>query len=147
MSFSLLRMRFIFTYNPEIMKQEIRDDQTIGEVQEMFHHLFPFLMIDFFERNTHGLIKNKFSKPVLNRQKLLGEFRLDKIDGGDLVIAKDTRVKEFEQYIDSTYCLHAQIFRRSGNVWLETTVTNNWTLDEQNSQGEMITMQMSHHEE
>ena len=127
------------------MKQEIRDDQTIAEVEEIFHHLFPFLKIYFFERNTHGLIKNKFSKPILNRKKLLGEFRLDKIDGGDLRIAKNIRVKEFEQYIDSTYCLHAQVFRLSGNVWLATTITNNWTLEEQNRQGELITMQMSHH--
>ncbi len=127
------------------MKQEIRDDQTIGEVQEIFHHLFPYLKVDFFERNTHGLLKNKFARPIINREKLLGEFRLDKIDGGDLTITKSIKVKEFEQYIDSTYCLHAQIFRRSGNVWLETTVTNNWTLEEQNWQGELITRQMSNH--
>jgi hypothetical protein len=127
------------------MKQEIRDDQTIEEVQEVFHHLFPFLKVDFFERDTHGLKKNKFEKPIINREKLLGEFRLDKIDGGDLIIAKDIKVKEFEHYFDSTYSLHAQVFRRSGNVWLETSVTSNWTLEEQNRQGEVITMQMSHH--
>jgi len=138
-------MKFSFTYNPQTMKQEIRDDQTIGEVQEIFHHLFPFLKVDFFERNTHGLVKNKFSRPVMNRKKLLGEFRLDTIDEGELRIEKDIKVKEFEQYIDSTYSLHAQIFRLSGNVWLATTVTNNWTLEEQNRQGELITMQMNHH--
>ena len=124
------------------MNQEIRDDQSIGEVQEMFHSLFPFLKVDFFERDTHGLVKNKLNKPAINSRKLLGEFRLDKIDGGDLLIGKDISVKRFEQYIDSMYCLHAQVFRRSGNVWLETTVTNNWTLEEQNRQGELITMQM-----
>lgn len=125
------------------MKPEITDNQTIGEVQEIFHYLFPFLKVDFFERDTHGLVKNKLNQPVLNRKKMLGEFRLDKVDDGELLIAKNTRVREFEQYIDSTYCLHAQVFRRSGNVWLETTITNNWTLEEQNSQGELLTTQMS----
>ncbi len=124
------------------MKQEIKDDQTIEEVQEMFHHLFPFLKVDFFERHTNGLLKNKRDQPIINRNKLLGEFRLDKIDDGELAITNNIKVREFEQYIDATYCLHAQVFRRSGNVWLETTVTGNWTLEEQNRQGELITMQM-----
>ncbi len=124
------------------MKQVIKDDQTIEEVQEMFHHLFPFLKVVFFERHTNGLLKNKMNQPIIDRNKLLGGFRLDKIDNGELVIAGDIKVREFEQYIDSAYCLHAQVFRRSGNVWLETTVTSNWTLEEQNWQGQLITMQM-----
>ncbi|MEO8174312.1 MAG: hypothetical protein ABI581_14555 [Sediminibacterium sp.] len=127
------------------MKQAIRDDQTIEEVQDIFHHLFPFLKVDFFERDTHGLKKDKFNRPAINAKKLFGEFRLDKIDGGDFVIAKDIRISQLEQYIDSNYCLHVQVFRKTGNVWLETTITNNWTLDEQNRQGEIITLQMSHH--
>ncbi len=124
------------------MKQEIKDDQTIEEVQEMFHHLFPFLKVVFFERHPDGLLKNKLNQPIIDRNKLLGEFRLDKIDNGELVITNDIKVSEFEQYIDASYCLHAQVFRRSGNVWLETTVTSNWTLEEQNWQGQLITMQM-----
>lgn len=124
------------------MKQEIKDDQTIEEVQEIFHHLFPFLKVVFFERHLNGLLKNKLNQPIIDSNKLLGGFRLDKIDNGELIITSDIKVKEFEQYIDSTYCLHAQVFRRSGNVWLETTVTGNWTLGEQNMQGQLITVQM-----
>ena len=33
----------------------------------------------------------------------------------------------------------AEIFRRSGNVWVETFLTSNWTLDQQNLEGEEIT--------
>jgi hypothetical protein len=31
-----------------------------------------------------------------------------------------------------------QVFRKSGKVWLETTVTDGWTLEEQNLQGEAL---------
>ena len=36
------------------------------------------------------------------------------------------------------YGLGVQVFRKSGNVWLETTVTDSWTLKEQNDQGESL---------
>ena len=35
-----------------------------------------------------------------------------------------------------TFGLSAQVFRLSGDVWLETTSTDNWTLEEQNSTGQ-----------
>ena len=35
--------------------------------------------------------------------------------------------KEFDLFI--------QVFRRSGNLWLETTATDNWSLHHQNEQG------------
>jgi hypothetical protein len=31
-----------------------------------------------------------------------------------------------------------QVFRQSGRVWLETTRTDDWTLAEQNKQGEEL---------
>jgi hypothetical protein len=38
---------------------------------------------------------------------------------------------EVEKMVEETAGLHVQIFRKSGNVWLETTVSDHLTLDEQ----------------
>jgi hypothetical protein len=45
-------------------------------------------------------------------------------------------VSNLEQKFRDVYGLSVQVFRRSGKAWLETTFTDGWTLEEQNSQGE-----------
>ncbi len=120
------------------MRQEITDEQTIAEVQELFHYIFPFLKIDFFEKDLTDV--NKINKPVANTGRRLGEFRPAKNEASSIWLDKFIKVNELERYINATYRLQAQVFRRSRNVWLETTITNNWTLEEQNKQGEMLTV-------
>ncbi|MBK6949217.1 MAG: hypothetical protein IPH16_15200 [Haliscomenobacter sp.] len=44
-------------------------------------------------------------------------------------------VREFEQAFYDTYGLNVQVFRRSGNIWIQTTATDSWTLAEQNRKG------------
>jgi hypothetical protein len=36
------------------------------------------------------------------------------------------------------YGIHVQLFRKSGKVWINTSVTSSWTLEEQNKQGEVL---------
>lgn len=45
-------------------------------------------------------------------------------------------VKLFEEKIKDISGLNIQVFRKSGKLWLETTVTDNWTLQQQNEEGE-----------
>ncbi len=45
------------------------------------------------------------------------------------------RVNELEQSFADTFGLGVRVFRKSGKSWLETTVTDGWTLEEQNNQG------------
>ena len=54
---------------------------------------------------------------------------------GDIVIKPDMEVGVLEQIFESKYGIHVQIFRKSGDLWLETSATDNWTLQEQNLTG------------
>ena len=47
-------------------------------------------------------------------------------------------VSDLEQKFAELFGLSVQVFRKSANVWLETTVTDGWTLEEQNRQGEAL---------
>ena len=127
--------------NTLTMNLDITDDQTIVQVQGRFHHFYPFLKIDFFENFMQVYPKEKQFRPI-DYSRLLGEFRVQGNAADIIPVNNDMKVKEIENAIDEAYGLRAQIFRRSGNVWLETTVTNNWSLEEQNRQGEMITTQL-----
>jgi hypothetical protein len=57
---------------------------------------------------------------------------------GSIVISPQMTVLDLEQHFKMIYGLSAQVFRKSGKVWLETTVTDSWTLEEQNRQGESL---------
>jgi hypothetical protein len=52
------------------------------------------------------------------------------------------KVTDLEKEFNSLYKLQTQVFRKSGNIWLEATITDGWTLEEQNNQGEIITSQL-----
>jgi len=47
-------------------------------------------------------------------------------------------VAEMEERFRDIYGLGVQVFRKSGTIWLETTVTDGWTLEDQNKQGEAL---------
>ena len=45
------------------------------------------------------------------------------------------KVNELEKIFKDRFNLAVQVFRKSGNLWLETTMTDNWTLQQQNNHG------------
>ena len=53
------------------------------------------------------------------------------IKTGQLLIERNTPVWQLERLFEDEYALHAQVFRKSGKTWLETSVTDNLTLEEQ----------------
>ncbi|MFM9943870.1 MAG: hypothetical protein ACKVQB_01415, partial [Bacteroidia bacterium] len=74
-------------------------------------------------------------KLIKPHNKTLGECRTQH-NTCEIVITPEMTVNDLEQSFGNTYGLGVQVFRQSGRVWLETTVTDSWTLKEQNSQGE-----------
>ena len=57
---------------------------------------------------------------------------------GIITITPNMTVVDLEQRFNDVYGLGVEVFRKSGKVWLETTVTDGWTLEEQNLQGEAL---------
>ncbi len=125
-----------------VMLIELDDNMNIAAVQQLFNTVFPFLRIEFFEEDVKkddGIIKRRH---IRNSSRVLGEFRPKHNGHGNISIKPDMTVASLEDNFSTTYTLYTQVFRRSGNVWLETTITDGWSLEEQNRQGEMITSQM-----
>jgi hypothetical protein len=70
-------------------------------------------------------------------EKNLSEFRTPD-NTNILALDGEMRVADLESGFLSIYGLVVQVLRKSGKVWLETTLTDNWTLNEQNKQGEAL---------
>jgi len=47
-------------------------------------------------------------------------------------------VKELEKIFEDRLGLSVLVYRKSGNLWLEPTMTDNWTLAQQNENGRQI---------
>lgn len=118
------------------MKLLISDKRKISAIQEEFNQLFPFLKIDFFQK-LHKPRRDVPKSQIKLLHKTISEFRSTH-KNGTLTVIPSMTVTELEKKLNETFGLSAQVFRKSGNVWLKTTVTDCWTLEEQNKQGEEL---------
>ena len=119
------------------MKIEINDNRKIFAIQKEFNSTFPYLKLEFFSRphTTGGPSSKKF---VTHNSKSLLECRTIHTSG-TVTITPSMTVSELEQHFKDVFGLNVQVFRRSGKTWLETTATDSWTLQEQNTQGKELT--------
>lgn len=122
--------------NPIEMKIHIHDNTTVAEVQRQFSDKFPYLKLEFFSK-LHKEGKASHLKFMLPHDRRLGEIRKTH-QAGELEIHPEMRVSELEQLFGTHYDLGVQVFRKSGNTWLETILTDSWTLREQNTEGEFL---------
>lgn len=118
------------------MKLLISDDRTLLDIQQEFSHSFPWLRLEFFS-SPHRPGEASPKKQMLPDSISIGEART--VHGhGSVMIHPTMTVAELEQAFRDECGLSVQVFRKSGRVWLETTITDTWTLQEQNANGKVM---------
>ncbi|MBL7902798.1 MAG: hypothetical protein JNK73_12440 [Bacteroidia bacterium] len=118
------------------MKISINDHRKIHAIQDEFNEVFPYLKIEFFSK-PHASGGPSSKKMMKSSSKTLGECRTIH-NKGSITISPEMTVDELEQRFMDVYGLSIQVFRKSGKVWLETTITDGWTLEKQNEQGKEL---------
>lgn len=108
---------------------KISDDKTLLDIKKAFSRLFPNLKIEFY-KVPHREHEGSVNQNLLNETLTIGKVRNIHIDG-NLIIYKDSKTTEVENEFKKFYGLNVQIFRRSGRLWLQTTSTDDWTLEQQ----------------
>jgi hypothetical protein len=111
----------------------ISDQKTLQDISREFHQMFPGLKLEFYAK-AHAAGEGS---PV--QERLPGESQLSKVrtieQEGDLEIDPEMSVSQFEQLFAERYGLNVQVFRKSGNLWMQTTSTDHWSLAQQNRKG------------
>ncbi len=107
----------------------------IGDIQKQFNAYYPFLKIEFLRKNANARVKGMdvFMLPGEPVEALTGSWDNILINAG-----REQTVSELESELKKLFGIDGQVFRQSGNVWIETTLTDSWTLDKQNKEGEQI---------
>jgi len=113
----------------------INDSRKIIDIKEEFNSLFPYLKIEFFTNFNNQNYTNKLIKKNSNT---LGECRTIQ-NNLNITITPTTTVADLDFQFRKVYGLKIELYRKSGKeIWLETTLTDSWTLEEQNRQGEAL---------
>jgi len=128
-----------------IMKINVGDNQTIKEIQTNFSERYPYLKIEFFTK-PHEKFRGSSKESMVDSNTLIKNCR--SVHGeGEIEIFPSTKVSTLENKFREVFGLHVQVFRKSGNVWIETTVTDDWTLEKQNNEAESFIKDIQGHEE
>ena len=113
----------------------INKDQTIAEVQKNFQEKFPYLKIEFYTIE-HAPGEASPVNQQISASKRIGAITKKAIES-ELSINGHQKVKTLEEHLKTHFGLNAQVFRRSGTIWLQTTTTDEWTLSDQNAKGQL----------
>ena len=133
----LFKNSFRFSFYMEIL---ITDNKSIKEIQEEFQRTFPYLKIEFFRYVQKNGSSPAKPQPIPDKMTI-GMVRHDHSDG-TLNISGSRSVEEIEKDFLNKFGLAVEVFRKSGNMWIETILTHHWSLLRQNHEGQ----QMSIHE-
>ena len=113
----------------------ISDDRTIAAIQDEFQAHFSNLKIEFYTDKHNIEETSPSTQQLVDMSKTIGVLRKSKYED-DLSINGHLKVSTLERNFRDIYGLNVQVFRRSGDTWLQTSATDNWTLSEQNNKAE-----------
>jgi len=115
------------------MTFKIDDNKSIATIQQEFNAMFPYLKLEFF-KHAHEVHQGSSKKDMLNSSLTLKQFSKKHING-TLEIEDSMKVSDLENSFQMLFKLSAQVFRKSAGTWIETSVTDDWTLRQQNDEG------------
>lgn len=105
--------------------------QFVRVVENEFNRIYPFLKIEFAK---NGNIRPDAADLQGPDYELLRK-RADQLLLEELNITDATKVSELEAALQQVFGNAVQVFRKSGNFWIGTRMTRDWTLKQQNDHG------------
>ena len=111
----------------------ISDDKTLREIQLEFSEKFTNLKLEFYAE-AHEEGEGTSARSLLDVNQTLAAVR-SVHTAGNLSIDGHKLVKTLEQDFLERFGLNVQVFRKSGDLWLQTTSTDSWSLSDQNKRG------------
>ena len=106
------------------------DRQFIREAEKEFNRMYPYLRIQLA---TSGSEKQGIAGYQGTDNDVLRSLARTLLL--NLKVNDDMKVRELETALIEALATRVQIFRKSGNFWIETKMTRDWTLKQQNDYG------------
>ncbi len=121
------------------MTIHVNPNDPISDLQNAFTAVYPHLKLQFFSK-AHGESKGSFAKFLIHDRSTLLSALNPELRTSSISIAPDTITWALEKNFEEAFLLHVQVFRQSGSIWLETSVSDHLTLAEQEAKGAKSTI-------
>ena len=103
----------------------VNPNTTVNELMCQFAEHFPFLRLALYEGSgSKKRAANETDFALKNRKNSV-----------DVIFESSTKVRNFIDELEKSLGWKVQILRSSGKLYIETSVTDQWTLDRQNQEG------------
>lgn len=117
------------------MQIYISEDAIIANIQSEFQAAYPFLKLEFYEQ------PHEAGQPSPVKEKISPDTPIEDIrmihTFGWIDISHNRTALEVEYDFRHMMDLNVQVLHKSGDLWLETTQTDNWTLGQLNEEGKL----------
>ena len=129
-------------FNPTMDRDDrtlvITGESLLKDIADAFSRWYPYLAMEFF-LTDHGSVPHQATRTRQDTdvKVFAGISRIYTLELGVLRI-----VSSVAQEVSALTGLHVRICRKSGRVWNAVSLTDGWTLDRQNTAGEMISKLM-----
>src|SRR5690349_12186485 len=108
------------------MMLQIETGKQIKQIQAAFNTRYPYLKIE--------LIKQQAARA----EKMHGNEVIAKVPAATISMSTQQTVARLEQEFLEKAGLKVKVYRKFCNVWIETTLTDDWTLEQQNAEGKLL---------
>lgn len=115
---------------------KINNSKQLKGLQKEFNQVFPYLKIEFFSK-PHEEGNGSNEADMLDNELTVGEVRNNDTDGF-IPLERTIPVGVFEKLFQDNFGLYVQVYRKSHGKWLQTWVTDVWTLEEQDNRGKVL---------
>jgi hypothetical protein len=105
---------------------QIEIGKPIKQIQTAFNTRYPYLKIEMLKPNS-GKAEAMHGSEVFTR-----------VSSTTISIGNQQTVARLEQEFMEKAGLKVKVYRKFCNVWIETTLTNDWTLEQQNREGKLL---------
>jgi len=116
---------------------KITKSTTVQHIFNEFNARFPYLKLEFYTRG-HGDGEGSRKEDQVGHTTLIGYLN-PSLHDTSVEFDEEMTVADFEKLMQEKYKLNIQVFRKSSDLWLQTTATDHWTLGIQNGKGQRST--------
>ena len=110
---------------------KIDGQKSVSDFKKEFNHTFPFLKIELLKKASNE-VKGKMSYVALAPNQPLGK------DSIHLEIDDQTSVSRLKTLLLNELGIVCHVYRKSGSIWIEISLTNDWSLSKQNNEAEQM---------
>jgi hypothetical protein len=114
-------------------KMKVNRETRLQDIQNHFTELFPYLKIAAYGHGHHDHEASPKSDELPMHLKISDINPV--FDECELSFDGAMKVSDFESLIAELLGIHVQVFRKSNDLWLQTSKTDDWTLEKQNGKG------------